>query len=157
MSQSPAYRDNSPLAPSMINTTEIEPTRKTLLPQHSCKYYQTTVQQRLCSLWWLITTPLGLDYSDYLITIPTSRTPSWQPHSELHTPSCTTHLVETAPAWPTTPPTWTATEEQKKIVVYTATSRHITLIVVKSSGKTRTTMSRKWRQRNPRNARIPPL
>ena len=38
-------------------------------------------------------------------TIPTTRTPSWQPPLELNTPSCTTYLVETAPAIPTTPPT----------------------------------------------------
>jgi len=49
--------------------------------------------------------PSGLDPADYPSTIPTTRTLSWQPHSELNPPSCTTYLVETAPATPTTPPT----------------------------------------------------
>jgi len=95
----------TPLAPSMTNTTGIQPTRKTKPLQQSYKHHQTTVQQRLCSLWCLMTPPSGLDPWDYPSTIPTTRTLSWQPHSGLNPPSCTTYLVETASATPTSPHT----------------------------------------------------
>jgi len=80
----------------------MEPTRKTLLPQQSWKCHLIIVQQRLYSLWWLWTPPAGLDPTDYSSTIPTTRTPSWQPDSELNTPWGATYLVATTRASLTT-------------------------------------------------------